>query len=416
MAKSDRPNILYIMSDDHAAHAISAYGSRINETPNIDRIANEGMRLDNCFCTNSICTPSRATILTGLYSHKNDVRTLSDKFDSSREHVARMLQRAGYQTAIIGKWHLGHGEGHDPTGFDYWSVVPGQGLYHSPVFIEMGRRKTIPGYATDIITDLSLEWLKQRDPDRPFLLMVHHKAPHRPWQPDAKHAHLYERNSRPPTFYDGTQQPYRSHCRRRDAHRRDMTFTDLKEDPRRSDAPRAQAVEHSVISRTTCAVASIDDNVGTYRLFSARALPKTPWSFTSDQGFFLGDRLVTSFFHEESLRAVSHPLSKEMRRARAASNHHQPRLCLCSSAAGLPAPAGCRAAVSVDFAGKYSGRLKQSMCYRYYMHGSRKRLRPLRSADPSLQAHLLLQGRSGPAGVGTVRSGKGSVRDAQRGE
>ena len=133
-----QPNILYIMSDDHASHAISAYGSRINQTPNIDRIASGGMKLNNCFCTNSICTPSRAAILTGQYSHKNGVYTLNDALDGSRDNVAKQLQQAGYQTAMIGKWHLKN----DPTGFDYWNILPGQGVYYDPEFItEDGKKK-----------------------------------------------------------------------------------------------------------------------------------------------------------------------------------------------------------------------------------------------------------------------------------
>src|SRR5688572_26977067 len=127
-----RPNLLFIMSDDHAAHAMSCYGSRINATPNLDRIAAEGMRLDTCLCTNSICAPSRASILTGTYSHVNGVLTLREGLDGRQEHVARLLQQAGYQTAIVGKWHLGHGGVNDPTGFDYWCVLPGQGDYHNP--------------------------------------------------------------------------------------------------------------------------------------------------------------------------------------------------------------------------------------------------------------------------------------------
>ncbi|MUV37252.1 Arylsulfatase [Lentibacillus sp. JNUCC-1] len=122
-----QPNILFIMSDDHAAHAMSCYGSRINETPNLDRIAEEGMRFDNCFCTNSICAPSRAAIMTGQYNHMNGVKTLGDTFDGNRPNVQKILQNNGYQTAIVGKWHLGHGGNNDPTGFDYWNVLPGQG-------------------------------------------------------------------------------------------------------------------------------------------------------------------------------------------------------------------------------------------------------------------------------------------------
>src|SRR5438552_4447043 len=186
-AAEKRPNILYIMADDHAAHAISAYGSKIVKTHNLDRIAKEGMRFENCFVVNSICTPSRAAILTGKYSHINGV-TVFNRFDGEQWTVAKELQKAGYHTGMIGKWHLQS----DPTGFDYWTILPGQGKYHDPDFIEMGERKMIHGYATDIITDKSIEFLKNRPKDKPFFLMCHHKAPHRPWEPDTKHAQLFE--------------------------------------------------------------------------------------------------------------------------------------------------------------------------------------------------------------------------------
>ncbi len=186
-AADTRPNILYIMADDHAAHAISAYGSKINKTPNIDRIAKEGMRFNNCLVTNSICTPSRAAILTGKYSHINGVPVFNH-FDGSQPTLAKYLQTAGYHTGMIGKWHLGS----DPTGFDYWNILPGQGVYHNPVFIDTGRRKKHTGYVTDVITDLALDFLKNRPKDKPFFLMCHHKAPHRPWEPDAKHAKMFE--------------------------------------------------------------------------------------------------------------------------------------------------------------------------------------------------------------------------------
>ena len=175
------------MADDHAAHALSCYGSKINQTPHLDRLAKEGMRFRNCFVVNSICTPSRAAILTGKYSHINGV-TVFNRFDGSQPTVAKMLQKAGYHTGMIGKWHLFS----DPTGFDYWNILPGQGRYYDPEFIQMGTRKKISGYATDIITDLALDFLKNRPKDQPFFLMCHHKAPHRPWEPDAKQAHLFE--------------------------------------------------------------------------------------------------------------------------------------------------------------------------------------------------------------------------------
>src|SRR5512137_1015737 len=170
-APPTRPNVVFIMSDDHAAHAISAYGSRVNETPNIDRLAREGMLFRNTFVTNSICTPSRASILTGLYSHKNGVPVFN-RFDGSQPTVAKLLQGVGYHTGMIGKWHLGS----DPTGFDYWSILPGQGLYHDPAFLNANGRQTIQGYVSDIITDLSMEFIKKRPKDKPFFLMCHHKA------------------------------------------------------------------------------------------------------------------------------------------------------------------------------------------------------------------------------------------------
>jgi arylsulfatase A-like enzyme len=164
-----RPNILFIMTDDHAAHAISAYGSRINDTPHIDRIAKEGMRFDNCFCTNSICAPSRATILTGLYNHKNGVRTLADNMDGRQQTFPKLLQAEGYQTAIVGKWHLGHDENNNPTGFDYWNILPGQGEYHNPILIDGGEKKKHDGYVTDIIRTY-LNW--QRNGNSPCISAI----------------------------------------------------------------------------------------------------------------------------------------------------------------------------------------------------------------------------------------------------
>src|SRR5688572_2125683 len=181
-----RPNILFIMTDDHAAHAMSCYGSRINQTPHLDRIAKEGVRFDNCFVTNSICTPSRATILTGKYSHLNGVPVFNS-FDGSQPHVGKYLQAAGYHTGVIGKWHLGS----RPTGFDVWTILPGQGRYVNPIFIDPSGRREIKGYATDVITDLSIDFLKNRPKDRPFFLKYHHKAPHREWTPDAKHREMF---------------------------------------------------------------------------------------------------------------------------------------------------------------------------------------------------------------------------------
>ncbi len=178
---AQRPNILFIFSDDHAEHAISAYGSKVNQTPNIDRLAEGGVRFTNSFVTNSICTPSRATLITGQYSHLNGVPVFN-RFDGSRDTVAKHLQAGGYHTGMIGKWHLGS----DPTGFDRWIVLPGQGVYWNPDFLVQGKRLTIQGHVTEIIGDLGIEFLETRPKDKPFFLMLHHKAPHRDWEPDER--------------------------------------------------------------------------------------------------------------------------------------------------------------------------------------------------------------------------------------
>ena len=309
-----RPNILFIMSDDHASHAISSYGSRINQTPNLDRIADGGMILQNCFCVNSICTPSRANILTGKHSHLNGVKTLSDPLDGRIPNVAKMLQADGYQTAMVGKWHLGHGGNADPTGFDYWNVLPGQGLYHDPVMLEPDGEKTHKGYTTDIITDFSLEWLQNRDKERPFFMMCHHKAPHRPWDSDEKHAHMFEDEEvpMPDNFFDDYAN--RSNAAR-DAKMRvfgHMSERDLKIDTLGpppeglSEEALANWQYQRYIKEYLRCVASIDDNVGRMLdyLDAEGIADDTIVIYTSDQGFFLGDHgwYDKRFMYEESLR------------------------------------------------------------------------------------------------------------------
>lgn len=299
------PNILYIMADDHAAHAISAYGSKINKTPHIDRIARDGLRLNNCFVTNSICTPSRATIITGQYSHINGVPVFNH-IDPKRPTLARYLQAAGYHTGMIGKWHLGT----DPVGYDYWNILPGQGVYHDPVFIDMGQKKKVAGYATDIITDLSISFLDKRPKDKPFFLMCHHKAPHRPWDPDEKHAKLFENVDipLPETFdddYEGKSAAAREATMRID---RDLTARDLKQKPPEGlTGKELKKWKYQRYMRDYLAcVASIDDNVGRLLdyLDKSGLAQNTIVVYTSDQGFFLGDHnwFDKRFMYEESLR------------------------------------------------------------------------------------------------------------------
>jgi len=199
--ENDKPNIIFIMTDDHARQAISAYGSYRNVTPNIDRLAEEGMLFENAYVSNSICAPSRAVILTGKHSHINGKTDNSGvRFDSSQVTFPGLMQQSGYQTAMIGKWHLRS----EPTGFDYWKVLPGQGHYYNPDFITPEGTERIEGYVTDIITDLALGWLKNREKDKPFLLMYQHKAPHREWEPAIRHYREFAGRSfeEPETLFD----------------------------------------------------------------------------------------------------------------------------------------------------------------------------------------------------------------------
>lgn len=223
-----RPNIIFIMADDHASKAISCYGAGINYTPNIDRLAREGIRFNHCYVTNSICTPSRAAILTGTHNHVNGVTTLDSKLDKHLPNVAKQLRAGGYQTAMLGKWHLGEGPAHEPSGFDHWSVLPGQGDYWDPEFIEPDGVKQTEGYATDIITDKTLGFLRGRDKDRPFFVMCHHKAPHRSWECHDRHKHLYAGKIRvPETYTDDYEHRARAAKVAKMRVAEDMTYFDL---------------------------------------------------------------------------------------------------------------------------------------------------------------------------------------------
>ena len=202
-AAQSRPNIIFIMSDDHDENAISAYRSNLIATPNLDRIAQEGMRFTRCFVGNSICGPSRATLLTGQHSHMNGFRTNHDRFDSTLITLPHLLGQGGYQTALIGKWHLSS----YPTGFQYWSILPGQGQYYQPRFISMkGDTTTRNGYATQAITDETIHWLESSRTQQPFALFVHHKAPHRNFMPEVRHLLKFVNRKfpEPPTLFADT--------------------------------------------------------------------------------------------------------------------------------------------------------------------------------------------------------------------
>lgn len=312
LAQAKKPNVVFIMSDDHAAHAMSCYDSKINETPNLDRIANEGIRFDNAFCTNSICAPSRAAILTGKYNHLNGIKTLGDKFDSRQQTIQKLMKAGGYQTALIGKWHLGNEGIHDPSGFDYWNIFPNQGEYFDPIMREMGadEPKQHKGYATELITDMSLDWLDNRDQEKPFMLMLHHKAPHRPWVPDTKHMHMYEDVDipEPETFNDDYSNRAEAAKEAKMRIDRDLTPNDLKVDPPEglTDAELKSWKYQRYIKDYLRVVASVDDNVGRVLdyLDENDLAEDTIIVYTSDQGFFLGDHgwYDKRFMYEESLR------------------------------------------------------------------------------------------------------------------
>ena len=301
-----RPNLIFIMADDHAAHALSCYGSRINKTPHLDRLAVEGMRFNNCFCTNSICAPSRATILTGKYSHVNGVIDNRTRFDGSQQTFPKLLQQAEYETAMIGKWHLKS----DPTGFDYWNILPGQGKYHNPDMIEMGQRRHYTGYVSDIITDRCLEWLDRRTHDKPFCLLYHHKAPHRRWQPAERYAGLYKdvRFPLPATFDDDYATRSAAALEAEMTIERHLQPQDLKVQPPANLSGRALKewkYQRYLEDYLRC-VASVDDNVGRLLdyLDAAGLREHTVVMYTSDQGFYLGDHgwFDKRFMYEESLR------------------------------------------------------------------------------------------------------------------
>lgn len=334
-----RPNILYIMSDDHDADAISAYNKTLIATPNIDRLAKEGMQFRRAFVGNAICGPSRATLLTGQHSHKNGVRNNRNRFDSSGNSLPKLLQQAGYQTAVIGKWHL-HSY---PTGFDYWKILPGQGLYINPRIINMnGDTTTYKGYATDVITDEALSWLRNRDNNKPFMLLLHHKAPHRYFLPPLKYIEQYQHKTfpEPATLYTDTAGHSTAWQLQTMSILPDLKLSsDLKVDPKylmnipalkpdsaeiayynsimnripEPDRSRIKAIyakRGEIIQREQPAgrkllqykfqwylqdylacVASIDENIGRVLnyLDSARLTSNTMVMYTSDQGFYLGE-------------------------------------------------------------------------------------------------------------------------------
>ncbi|MEX0288913.1 MAG: sulfatase [Flavobacteriaceae bacterium] len=343
------PNIIFIMADDHAYQAISAYGhplSVLAPTPNIDRIAKNGARFENSFCTNAICGPSRAVILTGKHSHMNGFRMNGEEFDGTQPTLPKYLQKKGYETAVIGKWHL-HGK---PTGFDYWDIINDQGNYYNPEFIKGEDSTIIEGYVTDIVTDKGLKWLeKKQQQKKPFFLMLHHKAPHRNWMPALRHTNKYDSITFPlpgtyfldfkdqeaaatqqQTIYEDMYEGHdlkmtREHGSFELAHNPWKTDFDRMTSSQREAWDKAYQAKNEAFHEAKlegeelaiwkgqrylqdylATVAAVDEGVGAILdyLEETGLDQNTLVVYTSDQGFYLGERgwFDKRFMYEESLR------------------------------------------------------------------------------------------------------------------
>lgn len=405
----EQPNILYIMSDDHAAHAVSAYGSRLAEvapTPNIDRLAKEGALFTNAFCTNSICSPSRACVLTGQYNHINGSFDLSGKVMPGKQMLAIQMKQAGYQTAMIGKWHLKV----EPADFDHYCVLPGQGKYHGPEFRVRGEKpwgkNTISfpeKHSTDAITDLTLDWLKKRDDSKPFFLMHHYKAPHdyfdnapryesyladvnipEPaslWDQGEKFGSLATRGAEDELLQHvgtsiGSRNPRRSYLR-------DLPKLYPNEFPKDfdpanfTDEENKRFAYNAYLKKFLRCVKGIDDNLG--RLFKhlevTGQLDNTIIIYTGDQGFMLGehDYQDKRWMYEESQRMpflVRYPKSVPagQRIDSIIENVDYGPTMLEFAGAEIPESVQGRSFKTILETGKEPDDWKQEAYYRYWMH------------------------------------------------
>jgi arylsulfatase A-like enzyme len=291
-AQNRRPNFLFVMTDDQRWDAMSCAGNTILKTPNMDRVGNEGVRFAEAFVTNALCSPSRGTILTGLYSHAHGVTTNGGKshhFNPGYVSFPMLLQKAGYYTAMVGKWHIAT----LPAGFDHWCILPGQGLYHNPQMIANGGRIQMRGYVDDVIGDQALETLKSRPKDKPFCLMYHFKAPHRAWEPAERFAKMYDdiEIPEPPTFHaDLSSRPYA-------IRNTDMQIGDMPDFRNRgvpADLPPAEKKKRNFqvfLKNYYRTLLGVDENLGRVLDFLDQQglAENTGVVYTGDNGFFLGE-------------------------------------------------------------------------------------------------------------------------------
>lgn len=393
------PNILFIMADDHGYQAISAYGSKINSTPNIDRIAKEGMRFDRCFVTNSICGPSRAVILTGKYSHLNGFATNEHTFFGAQQNVAKLLRAAGYTTAVIGKWHLGS----DPTGFDYYHILQGQGPYYNPAMKTPNAIVKHTGYTTDIITDEALDWLEnKRDKTKPFFLMYQHKAPHRNWQPHPRFAGKYKDVTipEPATLFDNYKGRSRAAAEQEMTISRHLSDDDLKLSPFKGLTLGQKAALEPFYQQENEALAAakltpdertrwnyqryvkdylrcvdaVDENVGRVLdyLDQNNLTKDTIVIYTSDQGWYLGEHgwYDKRWMYEESFRTPLLVRWPGVTKPGSINTDMVMNLDFAETfleAAGEPIPADMQGASLVPvFTGRTPNDWRQSVYYHYY--------------------------------------------------
>ncbi len=393
--EAERPNILYIMADDHTAQAWGIYGGILEDyvhNPNIERLAESGMVLDNCFCTNSICVPSRAAIMTGQYSHKNGVYTLGGRLEPDSLNVAKLFQQNGYQTAIFGKWHLKK----EPSGFDKYMVLPNQGVYKNPVLKTAdnwedgyGGGKEYPGFSTDVIADFSIDWLENRDPEKPFLLMCHFKATHEPFDYPDRYKDLYKDTEIPypeSMFDEGpitTGRLFRGQTLENLA----MRYTKASNGPWWCEYPglpftveglerneaRMKTYQKFIKDFMRCG-AAIDDNIGKLLdyLEENNLSENTVVIYTADQGYFLGEHgfFDKRLIYEESLRmpfVISYPkeIKSNQRLDDIVLNIDFPSLFL--DYAGIEQPASMQGqSFRKNLNGKTPSDWRQSMYYRYW--------------------------------------------------